>query len=426
MPLDILMPALFPGMREGRLAKWRVSEGERIAVGTVIAEIEAGECTVEVAAEEEGVIRDLLVPEGPKPIAVDARIAVLALANELREGAISQSRLAVSPLARRLAKTAGIDIASVKGSGPGGRVIKRDVDAVLAAAAEATPETIAPAKAEPPLPAKSYDLELEGSPPRTGTLVPAVVRPRSTPALTDAVLRHYRKGSYEIIAHDGLRRAIAEAGMRSARTVPHLIVSVDCIVDALLAAIGRINTAAAARSGRDAVTVETADVLVKAMGLALHEVPAANATWTEIGMLRHRSADVAIEVQVEGGYLQPVVRAADLKSLSDIASERAELTAGGIHGRLGLADCEGAVTAITDFTRLGVKRAEAVITPPHASVLSLGAPERRPVVSMGQIVPATVMTCTLAVDARVFDATDAAELLGHIKTFVEDPVRMLA
>jgi len=423
MPLDILMPALFPAMSEGRLSKWRVSEGERIAVGTVIAEIEAGEGTVEVAAEEEGIIRNLLVPEGPKPIAVDARIAVLVLANELREGATSQSRLAASPLARQLARTAGIDIATVKGSGPCGRVIKRDVNSAIAAA-EATPQTTAPAKPEPQPPAKSPDMELRGAP--TGTLVPAVVRPRSTPALTDAVLRHYRKGSYEIVAHDGLRRAIAEAGMRSARTVPHLIVPVDCIVDALLAAIGRINTAAAARVGRDAVTVETADVLVKAMGLALQEVPAANATWTEIGMLRHRGADVAIEVQVEGGYLQPVVRGADLKSLSEIASERAELAVAGIHGRLGLADCEGAVTTITDFTRLGVKRAEAVITPPHASVLSLGAPERRPVVSMGQIVPATVMTCTLAVDARVLDATNAAELLGHIKTFVEDPVRMLA
>lgn len=435
MPLDILMPALFPAMATGRLAKWRVGEGDRIAVGSVIADIETPEGRVEVAAVEEGIIRALLVPEGPDPVAVDTRIAVMTPAHELEPAATvatvaGKQRIAASPLARRMARSAGLDLASLKGTGTDGRIVERDISAALAAAAKAgrmasrqrpSATGLQLVAASPPSMLEQGAPERQGRPER---LVPAVLRQPSPPA-ADTVLRHYRRGTYDVVPLDALRQSIAERAGRAVRSIPQLSLSVDCVLDALLAAIERMNTAAA-RSGRRIAPITHSDVLVKAMGLALQHVPAANATWSEIGLLRHHIADVAFDVAIPGGYLQPVIRQADLKSLSEIAGERADICVRAAGGGLNASDCEGGVTAVADFGAHGIRRGEAVVMPPHASVLVCGQPEKRPIVSAGQIIVATVMTCTLSVDQRILDAAEAAELLQAVKTFVEDPVRMLA
>jgi pyruvate dehydrogenase E2 component (dihydrolipoamide acetyltransferase) len=303
-------------------------------------------------------------------------------------------------LARRLAKEAGIDLAALAGSGPHGRIVKRDVDAAL----------------------KS------GRVPQAGTAVAARApgaMPAMPPAMADdKILALYEKGSYEVVPHDGMRKVIAQRLTLSKQTIPHFRLLVDCRIDELLRARERMN-ATAPKDGPRAFKLSVNDFVIKAMALALMQVPAANVTWTEAGTLRHRYADIGVAVAIEGGLFTPIIRHAELKSLSEIANEMRDLADRARRRRLAPHEYQGGTTSISNLGMYGIKSFDAVINPPHATILAVGTGERRAVVSGDRVEVATIMSCTLSCDHRVVDGALGAELLNAFKTLIEDPVRML-
>jgi pyruvate dehydrogenase E2 component (dihydrolipoamide acetyltransferase) len=310
-------------------------------------------------------------------------------------------RIAASPLARRLARAAGLDLAAITGSGPHGRIIKRDIDGALATGRGGTG-------------AVSQAIAMRQA--------PAVSEPLG---FSDAkILALYDKGTYEIVPHDKMRRVIAERLTLAKQTIPHYYLSIECRLDELLQARERMN-AAAPREGPRAYKLSVNDFLIKALALALQEVPAANATWTEGGMLRHKYSDVGVAVAADGGLFTPVVHQAEMKSLSEISNEMRDLADRARKRRLAPHEYQGGTTSISNLGMYGIKSFDAVINPPHATILAVGMAERRPVVADDQIVPATVMSATLSCDHRVVDGATGAALLAAFKAFVEDPVRML-
>ena len=319
------------------------------------------------------------------------------------EPAGDTQRIMASPLAKRLARLAGIDLAGVAGSGPHGRIVKRDIEAAIgtgrAAGAKGARGEIAVA--------------------RTGAAVAAPV------ALSDdKILALYDKGTYEIVPHDKMRRIIAERLTLAKQTIPHYYLSIDCRLDELLRARERMN-AAAPHEGPRAYKLSVNDFIIKAMALALQEVPKANATWTEAGMLRHKYSDVGVAVAVEGGLFTPVVHQAEMKSLSEISNEMRDLADRARKRRLAPHEYQGGTTSISNLGMYGTKNFDAVINPPHATILAVGAAERRPIVAGEQLEAATVMNVTLSCDHRVVDGATGAALLAAFKAFIEDPVRML-
>jgi pyruvate dehydrogenase E2 component (dihydrolipoamide acetyltransferase) len=473
MPTEILMPALSPTMEEGKLAKWLVKEGQTIKPGDIIAEIETDKATMEVEAVDEGKVSKLLISEGTEGVKVNTPIAVLLAEGEkdgaptvakqpspptapskgttpakgpMRstthatgspppggeggglgettsrrvppppqpsptrgEGAAAasaapngQGRIIASPLARRLAKEAGLDLAALAGSGPRGRIVKRDVDAALQGGAAQT---------------------------KAGTAVARAPRPAATalgvqPMPDDKILALYEKGSYEVLPHDGMRRIIAQRLTQSRQTIPDFYLTVDCRIDELLRARERMN-AAAPREGPRAYKLSVNDFCIKAMALALAHVPAANVTWTEAGTLRHKYADVGVAVAIEGGLFTPIVRHAELKSLSEISNEMKDLADRARKRRLAPHEYQGGTTSISNLGMYGIKSFDAVINPPHATILAVGTGEKRPVVVGDKVEVATIMSCTLSCDHRVVDGAVGAELLNAFKMLIEDPVRML-
>ncbi|HRD78380.1 MAG TPA: 2-oxo acid dehydrogenase subunit E2, partial [Hyphomicrobiaceae bacterium] len=240
----------------------------------------------------------------------------------------------------------------------------------------------------------------------------------------DKVLALYEKGSYEVVAHDNMRRVIAERLTQSKQTVPHFYMSVDCRLDQLLSARERLN-ASAPKDGPRAFKLSVNDFVIKALALALQQVPAANATWTEGGMLRHRRSDVGVAVAVEGGLFTPVIRHADLKTLAEISNEMKDLAERARKRRLAPHEYQGGTTSISNLGMYGIKSFDAVINPPHATILAVGAGEKRPVVVGDKLEVATLMTATLSCDHRVVDGAIGAELLNAFKAMIEEPVRML-
>jgi pyruvate dehydrogenase E2 component (dihydrolipoamide acetyltransferase) len=312
------------------------------------------------------------------------------------------ARLLASPLARRLARLADLVLAKLKGSGPHGRIIKRDIEAALSA--------------------------------RGGRLSPAAERAEvatfarqlvSVPALSDEkILALYDRGTYEIIPHDKMRKVIAERLTYAKQTIPHYYLSIDCRIDEMLRARQRMNEEAPAEGPR-AYKLTVNDFIIKAMALALQQVPAANATWTEAGMLRHKYSDVGVAVAVEGGLFTPVIHQAESKTLSEISNEMRDLAERARKRRLAPHEYQGGTTSISNLGMYGISSFEAVINPPHATILAVGTAERRPVIAGEEVVPATVMSVTLSCDHRVVDGATGAELLAAFKAFIEDPVRML-
>jgi pyruvate dehydrogenase E2 component (dihydrolipoamide acetyltransferase) len=244
------------------------------------------------------------------------------------------------------------------------------------------------------------------------------------PMPDDKILALYEKGSYETVPHDGMRRVIAQRLTQSKQTIPHFYLSVDCVLDSLLAARERIN-AAAPKEGPRAYKLSVNDFVIKALALALQQVPAANATWTEAGMLRHRHSDVGVAVAVEGGLFTPVIRHAELKTLGEISNEMKDLAARARNRRLAPHEYQGGTSSISNLGMYGIKSFDAVINPPHATILAVGAGEKRPVVVGNDVRVATIMNCTLSCDHRVVDGAIGAELLNAFRAFIEDPVRML-
>jgi pyruvate dehydrogenase E2 component (dihydrolipoamide acetyltransferase) len=457
MPINILMPALSPTMEKGNLAKWLKKEGEAVKPGDVIAEIETDKATMEVEAVDEGVLAKIVVPEGTADVPVNQLIAVLAGEGEDVKAAAAQagaaaapakaapapqpsapppapaaqptpaapaprpaaaqpiaaappaapaarttdgqgSRVFSSPLARRLAKEAGIDIARIAGSGPHGRVIARDVAAARSGGALKAPAAAPPGAAPLPLQAPS-DEKIRGL---------------------------FEPGSYEVVPHDNMRKIIARRLTESKQTIPHFYLTVDCTIDKLLAAREEINAAAPKdKDGKPAYKLSVNDFVIKALALAMQKVPEANVTWTEGAMLEHKHSDVGVAVAIPGGLITPVVRKAELKSLSVISNEMKDLAGRARVRKLKPEEYQGGSTAVSNLGMYGIKDFAAVINPPHATILAVGAGEERAVVRNGALGVATQMTVTLSTDHRAVDGALGAELMGAFKKLIENPVLMV-
>lgn len=443
MPINITMPALSPTMEEGNLAKWLVKEGDKVKSGDVIAEIETDKATMEVEAVDEGIVAKLVVPAGTEAVKVNAVIAILAADGEdlasaaagggaaapkaeaapapkaeaapaaapapaaataapVASAVSTGERVFASPLARRLAKEAGLDLKAVSGSGPKGRVVKSDVEkAVSTGGAKAAPAPAAAAASAAPAPALAKGPSDE------------------------AVLKNFAEGSYDLVPHDGMRKTIAKRLQESKQTIPHFYVSVDCELDALLALRAQLNAAAPEKDGKPAYKLSVNDMVIKALALALRDVPDANVSWTESAMVKHKHADVGVAVSIPGGLITPIIRKAEEKSLSTISNEMKDLGKRAKDRKLKPEEYQGGTTAVSNMGMMGVKSFSAVVNPPHATILAVGAGEERVVVKNGEMKIANVMTVTLSTDHRCVDGALGAELLGAFKRYIENPMGML-
>ncbi len=471
MPINITMPALSPTMEEGNLAKWLVKEGDKIKSGDIIAEIETDKATMEVEAVDEGVIAKIMVAAGTEGVKVNTVIAVLAVdgedvsatpaapapqavaptsplagedvAKRQERGAspISQEnpslsakadispaggenkeeRKFASPLARRIAKDAGVGINTITGSGPHGRVVKADVDAAIKGGAK-------PSSFETRNSSAPQDEGLKAQP--TNALHPE--EPRSGVSkdapkgqTSEQVLKLFAEGSYELVKHDGMRKTIAKRLQESKQTIPHFYVSVDCELDALLKLRGELNAAAPVKNDKPAYKLSVNDMVIKALALALRDVPDANVSWTDESMVKHKHADVGVAVSIPGGLITPIIRKAETLTLSSISNTMKDMGARAKDKKLKPEEYQGGTTAVSNMGMMGVKNFAAVVNPPHATILAVGAGEQRPVVKNGALAVATVMTVTLSTDHRAVDGALGAELLAAFKGYIENPMGML-
>jgi len=428
MPINILMPALSPTMEKGNLAKWLKKEGDKVKSGDVIAEIETDKATMEVEAVDEGTIAKILVPEGTQDVAVNDVIAVLAgdgedvkaagagagvtsappraaptaetpaaakpaptpapaaapaakAAAPAPQAAVpaaqtnGHARIFSSPLARRLAREAGIELARINGSGPHGRVIARDVEEARSGKGLKAPAA-APAGA-----------------------------PSIAPSMSDKQIRAlYEDGSYEVIPHDGMRRTIAQRLTASVQTIPHFYLTMDCNIGKLVAAREEINAAAPKdKDGKPAYKLSVNDFVIKALALALQRIPNANVSWTDGGMLKHRHSDVGVAVAMPGGLITPIIRKAETKPISVISAEMKDFAARARARKLKPEEYQGGTTAVSNLGMYGIKDFTAVINPPHATILAVGAGEERAIVKNGKIEVAQIMSVTMSCDHRAVD-----------------------
>ena len=309
---------------------------------------------------------------------------------------ISGARIFASPLARRLAKENAIDIAALSGTGPHGRIVKSDIETAM---------TSGTGKAAAPIAST------------------AASAPQAMP--DDQVLKLFEEGSYEAVKHDNIRKIIAKRLVEAKTTIPHFYLTLDCDIDALLDLRRQINAAAPQSDGNPAYKVSVNDMVIKALALALIAVPAANATWTSEAMLLHKHADIGVAVSIPGGLITPVVRRADEKPLSAIANEMKDLAARARQRKLMPEEYQGGSTAVSNLGMFGIKDFAAVINPPHATILAVGAGMEKPVIKDGAVAKATIMTVTLSTDHRAVDGALGAELLAAFKTYIENPMAML-
>ena len=428
---DILMPALSPTMEEGILAKWVVKVGDTVNAGDVIAEIETDKATMEVEAVDEGVIEEILVAAGTEGVKVNTPIARLkgeggtaapapkaapaaadnAVAAEKADvkqteaakapatapapttaPAASGARVAASPLARRLAQLGNIDLKAVKGTGPHGRIIKRDIEEAQKSGGAKAPAAGASAPAGEPR--KVQSLEQMG--------IPA--------------------GSYDLVPLDGMRKVIARRMTESFRDIPHFPLTIDIELDNLLAARAKINTALESRG----IKVSVNDMIIKAVALALKQVPEANASYTPDGIAMHHNADIAVAVAIDGGLITPIVRKAETKSLADISKEMKDLAQRARDRKLKPEEFQGGTFSVSNLGMFGIKSFNSIINEPQGCIMSVGAGDQRPVVKNGQLAIATVMTVTLTCDHRVVDGSIGAKFISAFKPLIEDPIKMLA
>jgi pyruvate dehydrogenase E2 component (dihydrolipoamide acetyltransferase) len=476
MPSNVLMPALSPTMEKGNLARWLKQEGDTIKAGDVIAEIETDKATMEVEAVDEGTLAKILVPEGTQDVPVNQPIAVIAAEGEdvsaaavgtaperkqeakaeassfdtpvsrapqdegrgsaqtepqqakpqqarpqavalqtqphpeeraqarvSKDGPQAQSpsnRIFASPLARRLAKEAGLELNRVNGSGPHGRIVARDIEQ-----AKSGKGLRAPAAA-----------------PAGGAAAPAIA-----PAMSDQqVLALFEEGSYDLVPHDNMRRTIAQRLTASAQTIPHFYLTIDCDIGKLLAAREEINAAASQdKDDKPAYKLSVNDFVIKALALALQRIPDANVSWTEAGLLKHKHSDIGVAVALPGGLITPIVRNAEAKPLSAISNEMRDLAARARARKLKPHEYQGGSSAVSNLGMYGIKDFTAVINPPHATILAVGAGEERAVVRKGKIKVAQIMSVTMSCDHRAVDGALGAQLIGVFKRLIENPVMMV-
>ncbi|MEM6481356.1 MAG: pyruvate dehydrogenase complex dihydrolipoamide acetyltransferase [Pseudomonadota bacterium] len=439
MPTEILMPALSPTMEEGTLAKWLVKEGDEVSSGDLLAEIETDKATMEFEAVDDGTIGKILVPEGTEAVKVNTAIAVLledgesagdiaatpapaangaaaapaeapqappAKAEETSPAPAAPasadgSRIFASPLARRIAAQKGLDLAQIKGSGPHGRIVKADVEAAEPGAAPAP--TAEPAASSAP------------------TAATQAAMPQGPSA--DAVAAMYQDRDYEEVKLDGMRRTIAGRLTEAKQTIPHFYLRRDIKLDALLALRGQLNKQLEVRG----VKLSVNDFIIKACALALQAVPDCNAVWAGDRVLKLNPSDVAVAVAVEGGLFTPVLRDAELKTLSALSAEMKDLAARARDRKLAPQEYQGGSFAISNLGMFGIDNFDAVINPPHGGILAVGSGAKKPIVGEdGDLTTATVMSVTLSVDHRVIDGALGAQLLEQIVSNLENPMAMLA
>jgi len=452
MPINILMPALSPTMEKGNLAKWLKKEGDKVKSGDVIAEIETDKATMEVEAVDEGTLARIVVPEGTQDVPVNELIAVLAGDGEDVKAAAASGgaksappapkseapapkpaaaptpapaaapgpkaappaapapqaaapasqanghgRIFSSPLARRLAKEAGIELGRINGSGPHGRIIARDVEEAKSGKGLRAPAA-APAGA-----------------------------PALAPSMSDKqILALFEPGSYEIVPHDGMRRTIAQRLTASIQNVPHFYLTIDCDIGQLLVAREEINAAAPKdKEKKPLYKISVNDFVIRAMAVALQKIPNCNVSWSEGGMIKHKYSDVGVAVAMPGGLITPIIRKAETKTLSAISNEMKDFAARARARRLKPEEYQGGTTAVSNLGMYGIKDFTAVINPPHATILAVGTSEERPVVRSGKIEIAQIMSVTLSCDHRAIDGALGAELIGAFRQLIENPVMMM-
>jgi pyruvate dehydrogenase E2 component (dihydrolipoamide acetyltransferase) len=419
------MPALSPTMEEGTLAKWHVKVGDTVKAGDVIAEIETDKATMEVEAVDEGVVEAILVDAGTENVKVNALIAKLAgegdsapspaakaapaaeapkaaaapapaAAPQAIAAPVAQTgdRVFASPLARRLAQTAGLDLKSIKGSGPHGRVVKADIEAASKGGAPAAKAPAALASA------------------------PAAAAPRQALSLEQMGIP---AGSYDLVPLDGMRKTIARRLTDSFRDVPHFPLTIDLEIDSLLAARAKINSLLEGQG----VKVSVNDIIIKAVAVALKRVPEANASYSPEGIALHKHADIAVAVAIDGGLITPIIRAAETKGLAQISSEMKDLAARAKAKKLKPEEFQGGTFSISNLGMFGIKAFASIINQPQGAIMSVGAGEQRPVVKNGELAVATVMTVTLTCDHRVVDGAVGAKFLAAFKPLIEEPLTLI-
>ncbi len=422
MAIQILMPALSPTMEEGTLAKWLVKEGDTVQSGDLLAEIETDKATMEFEAVDEGTIGKILIAEGTEGVAVNAPIAILLEEGEdasamdnlgsapvaptaepakeevaaiatpapVETPTKSGNRVFATPLARRIAADKGVDLATITGSGPHGRIIKSDLES-----APATPVTTAPA---------------------------AKVAIASS-ATSDSVKAMYQDRSYEEVPLNGMRKIIAARLTEAKQTIPHFYLRRSIHLDRLMAARKEMNTALEA----DGIKLSVNDFIIKACAKALQDVPDCNAVWAEDRILKLEPSDVAVAVAIEGGLFTPVLRDSDKKSISELSKEMKDLAGRARDKKLAPHEYQGGSFSISNLGMMGIENFDAVINPPHGSILAVGAGMKKPVIADdGSITTAIVMSVTLSVDHRVIDGALGAQFLARVALYLENPLAMFA
>jgi pyruvate dehydrogenase E2 component (dihydrolipoamide acetyltransferase) len=432
MPTNVLMPALSPTMTEGKIARWLKAEGDAVKSGQVLCEIETDKATMEVEAVDEGTLAKILVPGGTDGVKVNAVIAVIAGEGEDVKAAAASggapapkaaapvpaaaaaaapaaapvaapvaavpshgSRVFASPLAKRLAEQGGLDLAKIAGTGPGGRVVKHDVETALAGGG--AKKSTAPA-------------------PVAAAAAPVAV------AVSSAALAAI--GPHKLVPLSTMRKVIARRLTESKQQVPHFYLTVDCDIDKLLAGRVALN-AKSPEKGPGAFKLSVNDFIIKSVAAALRQVPNANASFSDDGMLLWENVDISVAVAIDGGLITPIIRDADKKGLVEISNTMKDLAARAKSGKLKPEEFQGGTFSISNLGMFGIKDFAAVINPPQGCILAVGAGEQRPVVKNGALAIATMMSVTLSVDHRVVDGSVGAEFLAAFKKIVEDPLAML-
>ncbi|MCX7384456.1 MAG: pyruvate dehydrogenase complex dihydrolipoamide acetyltransferase [Alphaproteobacteria bacterium] len=419
MATNILMPALSPTMTEGTLARWLKKEGDTVKAGDVIAEIETDKATMEVEAVDEGVLGKILVADGTEGVKVNAPIAILVDVGEAVPSAAAPARMAAtpapqapvsaivapapapaassgervfaSPLARRMAKQAGLDLTGVPGSGPNGRIVRADIETALASGSK--PPT-------PPAPVAAA----------------AVAAPVPKPAAAIAA-------PHALVPHSTMRKVIARRLSESKSTIPHFYVAMDIEIDALL----KLGTDLSERGpkGETGFRITVNDLVIKACAVALRRFPKVNASWTEDAMVMYDDVDISVAVAIADGLITPIIRKADQKGLATISTEMRDLATRAKAGKLKPDEFQGGGFSISNMGMFGVSSFSAIINPPQAAILAVGSGQKRAVVKGGELAVATVMTCTLSADHRVIDGALGAAFMAELKRIIEDPLSLM-
>ena len=410
MAIEVILPKVDMDMSTGRISKWLVAEGAEVKKGDPLFEIETDKAAMEVESPGSGKLGQISAKEGdevpigqviayifaagesqaeavqskPTAAVMEAPAKVAAIVEVKTNTSFASSEIRATPLARRMAKESGVALSSVKGSGPYGRVLSADIEALAAKPAQGVSKVAAP------------------------------IAP-SAPAEAGAVL----------VPHDNMRKVIARRLTESKSTVPHFYISADCRLDSLLKLRADLNKAAPVKDGTPTYKLSINDMVIKAWALALRDVPAANVSWTDAAMLHHAHADIGVAVSIEGGLITPIIRNAETKSLSAISSEMKDLATRAKTRKLKSEEYNGGSSAISNLGMFGVKDFAAIINPPHATILAIGSGDQRPIVENGVVVAATVMTVTLSTDHRAVDGALGAEVLSAFKRYIENPIAML-